>query len=75
VWEVGCVGYVNTIDKPIAAGNRALLDKATTIYTHNYKHGKVAEQNCETVSGTQSEFVIVEVVHGSEYLMRCIFSL
>jgi hypothetical protein len=65
VWEVGCVGYVNTIDKPIGNGNRELFDKVTTVYTHNYKHGKAAEQNCEAVSGMQSEFVIVEVVRGS----------
>jgi len=57
VWEVGCVGYVNTIDKPIGNGNRELFDKVTTIYAHNYKHGKAAEQNWEAVSGTQSEFV------------------
>lgn len=51
------MGYVNTIDKPIGNGNRELFDKVTTIYAHNYKHGKAAEQNWEAVSGTQSEFV------------------
>jgi len=65
VGDVGCVGYVNTIDKPIGNGNRELFDTLTAIYTHNYKHAKAAEQNCEAVSDTQSEFVIVAVVHGS----------
>lgn len=50
---------VNTIDKPIGNGNRELSDKVTTIYTHNYKYGKGAQQICEVVSGTQSEFVVV----------------
>jgi len=42
VWEAGCVGYVDSIDKPTENGNRELFDKVTTIYTHNYKHGKAA---------------------------------
>jgi hypothetical protein len=72
VWDVGCVGYVNTIDKPMGIGNRKLLDKVTTIYTHNYKQGKAVEQNCEAVYGMQSEFVIVQ---GNGYLMRFIINL
>ena len=75
MWDVGCVGYVSTIDKPIGNGDRELLDKVTTIYTHNYEHGKAAEQTCEAVSGMQSEFVIVEVVRGSGYLKRFMLNL
>lgn len=63
------------IDRPIRSGNRQLSDKITTIHARSYKRVQAAVANCEVISGTQSDFVLAEVMHGSGYLNYFIIKL